>query len=519
MKLILEPRYLFDGSVVAVTKHVHDGTHRADHQGDHRGDHQGDHHAASTAALHDTPAAATATHLLGHDRDHAVPHNPGATEILFIDPRVANWRTLAASVGSNVQVIVIDPNRDGLAQVTRALEGRTGITAVEFLTYGSSGQIELGKSTVTADTLLLHAGEIASWRNSLADNANILFWGCNVGAGTAGQTFLSVMHDLTGVEIGASTDRTGAAALGGNWILEATTGPLLAGIPFSSAALAAYNNVLDQTLTQTFTDTYTFPPGTGQLVQDLSFQQFDPSLGTLQSITVELTGTGHAIVSFININAFAVSYTGANANGDIVVSALGLTNLLSNVTTGVLAGNAPSGITPINGSNQSFDVSGPITAGSFATYTGTGTTTVHLVVGAFNATVTYGNPAHPAGTTLVGGDGDVSGTVKITYTYLASPTPTPPDPTPTRHRPRRQLRPRPRHRRSCIRRRLRPRWPARHRIRPPRCRRKHRRQIRCQGSIPCRRCNRPSTISTTHPAITRSGWSARWATSSSSSSR
>jgi hypothetical protein len=364
MKLILEPRYLFDGSVVAVTKHAQDAAHRADHQAEHHNDH----HATPASAAHDTPPATTSTHALpGHDRDHAVPQNPNATEILIVDPRVANWRTLAASVASNVQVIVIDPNRDGLAQVTHALEGRTGITALEFLTYGSSGQIELGRTTVTADSLAAHADEIASWRNSLADHANILFWGCDVGAGTAGHTFLSVMHDLTGVDIGASTDRTGAAVLGGNWILEAATGPLTAGVPFSSAALAAYNNVLDAPLTKTYTDNYTFPPGTGQLVEDLSFQQFDPSLGTLQSITVELTGNGHAILNFFNFNAFAVSYTAANANGDIVVSALGLTNLLANVTTGNLNGNASPGATSANGSTQSFDVSGLISTGSFAT--------------------------------------------------------------------------------------------------------------------------------------------------------
>jgi hypothetical protein len=437
MKLILEPRYLFDGSVVAAVKHAQDGSHRADNHAEHHNDH----HATPASLSHDAPPAAATHALTGHDRDHAVPQNPNATEILIVDPRVANWQTLAASVGSNVQVIVIDPNRDGLAQVTRALEGRTGITALEFLTYGSSGQIELGRTNVTADSLAAHADEIASWRNSLADHANILFWGCDVGAGSAGTAFLSLMHDLTGVDIGASTDRTGAAELGGNWILEATTGPLLAGVPFSSAALAAYNNVLDPPLTQTFTDNYTFAPGTGQLTQDLSFQKFDPSLGTLQSITIELTGNGHAILNFFNFNAFAVSYTAANANGDIVVSALGLTSLLSNVTTGDLAGNAAPGASSTNGSNQSFDISGSVGAASFASYTGAGNTTVHLVVGAFNATIIYGNPAHPAGTTFVGGDGDVSGTVSVIYTYQVAtmptptPTPTPTPPTPPIHPP------------------------------------------------------------------------------------
>ncbi|MCW3027325.1 MAG: outer rane adhesin like protein, partial [Solirubrobacterales bacterium] len=57
-----------------------------------------------------------------------------------------------------------------------------------------------------------------------APGADIEFWGCNVAQGSTGQAFVDTVHTLTGATVGASTDATGAAALGGNWVLEDTTG-------------------------------------------------------------------------------------------------------------------------------------------------------------------------------------------------------------------------------------------------------------------------------------------------------
>src|SRR6266851_340509 len=181
-------------------------------------------------------------------------------------------------------------------------------------------------------------------------------------------------------------------------------------------------------VTESFTDTFSVPPGTGTYTQNLTFQQFDSNLGLLTGITIDLAGSGYAILSLINTNAFGVTYTGASTNGNIQVSALGLTGLLANVTTGTLSGTAASGFTSIQSATQTYDTSGAISAAQFATYVGTGSATVSLAVGPFQANITYGGPAHPFGTTFVGGDGNVDGGVTVTYTYddtYAVPVPEP----------------------------------------------------------------------------------------------
>lgn len=256
MRLVLEPRHLFDGSVAAVAaKTTHSAVEqRHDHAADARGSSP---HDTRDAAEHHGPG--DATHSSGSqpgaqsqaDASHANPEvpalapNPKATDILFVDPRVANWQTLAASVDKNVQVVVIDPSRDGISQVTEALQGRSDLKSIQFLTYGSAGQIELGNAPVTADALAAAKQQVASWSDHLASNADIEFWGCDVGQGASGQQFVDTVHALTGAQVGASTDATGAESLGGNWTLERTTGTLVVGSPFSESAVDAYHGVLD----------------------------------------------------------------------------------------------------------------------------------------------------------------------------------------------------------------------------------------------------------------------------------
>jgi PEP-CTERM motif-containing protein len=187
-------------------------------------------------------------------------------------------------------------------------------------------------------------------------------------------------------------------------------------------------------VTESFTDTFSVPPGTGTYTQDLSFQQFDSNLGLLTGVIVNLAGSGYAILSLYNFNSFGVAYTNTSTSGDIVVNAAGfagqlaLTGLLANVTTGTLSGTAAPGATSIQSAIQTYDTSGAISADQFATYTGAGTATVTLSVGPFQANVTYGRPTHPSGTTFAGGDGNVDGGVTVTYTYddtYAVPVPEP----------------------------------------------------------------------------------------------
>ena len=308
MQLVLEPRFLFDASVASTVKPV---VHAQEHDS-HRGD--GEPHGINGGHILDvahnaTGIAAEPRHL---DQAAAIPGadpNPAATELLFVDPRVADWQTLAAGVNSNVQVIVLNPARDAIEQVTQALDHRSGITAINFLAYGTAGSVEIGNTPLNAASVSAHANEIAHWSDHLAANADIVFWSCDVAQGASGQALLADLHTLTGAQVAASTDAIGSAALGGTWTLNAETGQIDAAIPFTGAALAAYTGVLDAAVPTvafkgsanalpggTFTETVTLTNGAANATGSSPFiEVFAPANATENASLLTATENGQIL--------------------------------------------------------------------------------------------------------------------------------------------------------------------------------------------------------------------------------
>lgn len=50
--------------------------------------------------------------------------------IVFIDPTVADYQSLIDGVLPGNEVIVLDPNQDGVLAIAQALQGRSNITSV-----------------------------------------------------------------------------------------------------------------------------------------------------------------------------------------------------------------------------------------------------------------------------------------------------------------------------------------------------------------------------------------------------
>jgi len=164
------------------------------------------------------------------------------TEIIFVDSRLPDIQSLTPRDGT--QIIVLDASKDGITQVSETLAGRDGITAIHFVGHGESGEFIVGGTRINAETLSQRSSDIAAWNAALTDSADLMIWGCDVGAQAAGQALLNSLASLTGADVAASTDRTGATQLGGDWTLEATSGDIEATNPFDAASLAAWDHLL-----------------------------------------------------------------------------------------------------------------------------------------------------------------------------------------------------------------------------------------------------------------------------------
>ena len=99
--------------------------------------------------------------------------------IVFIDPTVSDYQTLINGIKPDTEVVLLDPNRDGVEQITDALTGEI-YSAVHIISHGSPGSIQIGSSHLGYDNITNYAGALQQWQKSLTPDADILLYGCDV---------------------------------------------------------------------------------------------------------------------------------------------------------------------------------------------------------------------------------------------------------------------------------------------------------------------------------------------------
>ncbi len=174
-----------------------------------------------TDAAEVTPAQVQSVHQADVD---------GPRELILIDAGVENSEALLEEVLQNrpdsaFEVRILDADRDGIEQITELLSQSDGLyDAIHILSHGSEGEVQLGNATLSAENLGRYTDQLASWSDALTGDADLLIYGCDLAGDAHGQQFIESISTITGADVAASDDLTGAAELGGDWILEQTTG-------------------------------------------------------------------------------------------------------------------------------------------------------------------------------------------------------------------------------------------------------------------------------------------------------
>ena len=135
------------------------------------------------------------------------------------------------------------------------------------------------------------------WGEALADDGDILIYGCDLAGSQEGRSLIEALSRLTGADVAASEDRTGAAAKGGDWELEFRTGSIEAQIVVSADEQRAWNHILAE---PTYVGYGTLASGTGTITPALpaGIQAGDVLLAVFES-------QGGQAVSFTNQNGGA----------------------------------------------------------------------------------------------------------------------------------------------------------------------------------------------------------------------
>lgn len=221
--MALEPRIMFDASVGVVAQDAAAQT-TVDAAKD------------STSNNEASPAQAAAADSGQSGQRH---------EVVFVDSQVSNAGKLLEGLPANTEVVVLDPNKDGLQQMADYLKGREGLDAIHLLSHGADGTVQMGNVWLASNNLAEHRAALESIGAALKADGDLMLYGCDVGQGEKGQAFLDQLASVTGADVAASVDDTGAAALGGNWSLERSSGA----IETSALNLTTYDSLMAVTFT------------------------------------------------------------------------------------------------------------------------------------------------------------------------------------------------------------------------------------------------------------------------------
>ncbi len=187
----------------------------------------------------------------------------GRKEVAFVDSRVADYQTLVAGIGAGIEVRLIEGSQDGLAQLAAWAASHSGYDAIHILSHGSNGDLVLGSSVFDRNALLARTTDLVNIGKSLTADGDILLYGCGLASDESGVSFIQALASLTGADVAASIDATGADTLGGNWALEAKVGDVTAQI----VTVDAYEKLLtNNVITMTGTTNVVLSNGTVDLL-------------------------------------------------------------------------------------------------------------------------------------------------------------------------------------------------------------------------------------------------------------
>lgn len=174
--------------------------------------------------------------------------NADKTEIVFIDTSVNNYETLLQGIDPSAEVVLVDASQNGIELIADVLQGRQDVSAVHIISHGEAGELHLGSSTLTQESMgSEYSGELAIINQSLSANADILIYGCNFADGENGKLAADTLAELTGADVAASTDLSGHGDFDGDWNLEHQTGDIEAAGIVSEIAQTEWRGLLMDT--------------------------------------------------------------------------------------------------------------------------------------------------------------------------------------------------------------------------------------------------------------------------------
>jgi VCBS repeat-containing protein len=266
------------------------------------------------------------------------PAAPGQTAWVFIDGSLPGLSDLLAQVPADATVVLLDPARDGLAQVNEALAGQHDVRAIHLVTHGDQGAIMLGSTRLDLATAGDdHAAALATLGTHLAAGADILLYGCEVASSDVAIAGMEKLAFLLDADLAASDDATGAASLGGDWLLEKQSGAIETST-LNGGAWVGLLNTLSVNVGLNLNTPLAVPEDSTLAFTGSSLLQLTLTNMLSTSTSVELS-VQHGSLSFAPLAGVAV--TGGDGNQDTAVTLTGSVTAINRVLSSLTYNGDP----------------------------------------------------------------------------------------------------------------------------------------------------------------------------------
>ncbi|MGV2293261.1 DUF4347 domain-containing protein [Trinickia sp. YCB016] len=333
LMLALEPRIVYEASVAAVPvahHHAEASHHHANYEAQKT-------QSPTVPGEGATPTGNTANapaqraSEVNHKTQLTAGAQGGSTpekEVVFVDTNVTNYQELLTGLPSNVTVVLLNPNSNGLEQIAQYVKQHPGIDAINLISHGAEGQVQVGNVLLDQGDIAQYSAVLAQIGAAMKPNGDFLIYGCDVAAGSDGASLVHEISSLSGLNVAASTNLVGSAALGGSWTLNYDVGDVHTPVVLSSAAEQGYDYVLSQTI-----ENFTNPDDNG-------YDSGTTSSFSLDGITYTITKTGALADNVVTTDTFLQALTDENGSGNALqIDSVGVGGI-SSVTISMTDGKA-----------------------------------------------------------------------------------------------------------------------------------------------------------------------------------